>query len=333
MGIIATQDGDKDGATALWITAAGRAELRRGGAGLPGTADCRVRTLFGAVSRGTERLVFAGLVPPSEHERMRAPLQEGAFTFPVKYGYSAVGVVESGPEPLRGRTVFCLHPHQDRFRAPPEMLHVVPDEVPPERAVLAPFMETALNTLWDARVEPGDRVGVIGAGLVGCLVATLAARVPGTEVVLVDPSAARRAYLSGWPCAAVAPEDAPSDCDVVIHASGHPSGVTVALGCAGFEARVVEASWFGAAPVEMPLGGAFHARRLEIVSSQVSHVPAHRRARWTTRRRLEKALSLLADPALDQLFSGETPFERLDRDYASILADPGTLCHRIRYPA
>ncbi|WP_279482328.1 zinc-binding alcohol dehydrogenase [Aureimonas sp. SK2] len=293
--------------------------------------DCRVRSLFGAISRGTERLVFEGRVPPEEFARMRAPLQEGDFPFPVKYGYSAVGTVESGPDALVGRTVFCLHPHQDRFAAPAAALRPVPAGVPPERAVLAPFMETALNIVWDAGIGPGDRVGVVGAGLIGSLVAYLAARVPGTEIALLDPNAARLRRLEGWGCELAPPDRAPSDLDMVVHASGHPEGLAVALACAGVEARVVEASWFGTRPVAVPLGGAFHSRRLSIVSSQVGRIPADRQARWTHARRLDAALRLLADPLLDRLFSGQSDFGDLARDYAAILSDPDTLCHRIRY--
>ncbi|RIY02018.1 dehydrogenase [Aureimonas flava] len=323
-------DRPEDG-RALWIVGAGRAELRRSVAPVPTPETCRVRSLFGAISRGTERLVFQGAVPESEDERMRAPLQEGDFPFPVKYGYSAVGTVEGGPDPLRGRVVFCLHPHQDLFAAPRAALRLVPEDVPPERAVLAPFMETALNVVWDAAIAPGDHVAVIGAGLIGSLVAYLAARVPGTEVTLVDTAEARLGRLAGWGCRLRPPDGAPADQDVVVHASGQPEGLAAALDCAGVEARVVEASWFGTRPVALPLGGAFHARRLSIVSSQVGRIPADRRARWTTERRLDAALRLLADPVLDRLFSGESAFSRLDRDYAAILADPDTLCHRIRY--
>lgn len=332
-GMSASDDaGNRDGTgKALWITGPGRAEMRRSVAPAPEEPACRVRSRFGAISRGTERLVLGGLVPESERERMRAPFQEGAFPFPVKYGYSVVGEVEAGPETLRGRTVFCLHPHQDRFAVPAEALRLVPPEVPAERAVLAPFMETALNIVWDAAVGPGDRVAVVGAGLVGCLAAYLAARIPGTEVALLDPNEARLRHLEGWGCDLLPPGRAPADRDVAIHVSGHPSGLAVALECAGLEARVVEASWFGSAVVDAPLGGAFHSRRLRLVSSQVGHVPADRRARWSRERRLDAALRLLADPILDRLFSGATPFERLADDYASILSAPDTLCHRIRY--
>lgn len=262
---------------------------------------------------------------------MRAPLQEGEFPFPVKYGYSIVGTMESGPDALVGQTVFCLHPHQDGFAAPAAALRPVPADVPAERAVLAPFMETALNAVWDGAIGPGDRVAVVGGGLIGCLVAYLASRMPGTEVTLVDPNEARLDHLRPWGCALKRPAEAPGDQDVVIHASGRPEGLGVALECAGIEARVVEASWFGAQPVSVPLGGAFHSRRLALVSSQVGSVPAARRARWTNERRLDAALRLLADPLLDRLFSGESAFSRLDRDYGAILSDPDTLCHRIRY--
>ena len=290
-----------------------------------------MRSRFGAISRGTERLVFEGRVPEEEYERMRAPLQEGAFPFPVKYGYSIVGIVEDGDDAPVDRAVFCLHPHQERFTAPAAAFRMVPQGVPPERAVLAPFMETALNIVWDAAVAPGDRVAVVGAGLIGCLVAYLSARIPGVEVTLADPNAARRRALAGWGCDLVPPCELPADRDVVVHASGRPEGLSAALECAGLEARVVEASWFGRQDVAVPLGGAFHSRRLRLVSSQVGRVPADRQARWTTGRRLDTALALLADPLLDRMFSGESAFEHLDRDYAAILSDPDTLCHRIRY--
>ncbi|SFF14145.1 hypothetical protein SAMN05216566_103248 [Aureimonas phyllosphaerae] len=262
---------------------------------------------------------------------MRAPLQEGAFPFPVKYGYSVIGLVEGGRDAPVGQTVFCLHPHQDRFAAPMMAFRPVPKGVPPARAVLAPFMETALNIVWDAAIAPGDRVAVVGAGLIGCLVAYLCARIPGADVTLADPNPARRDVLAGWGCDLVAPDALPGDQDVVIHASGRPEGLARALDCAGLEARVVEASWFGRQDVAVPLGGAFHSRRLRLVSSQVGRIPANRQARWTTARRLDMALRLLADPLLDRMFSGESAFERLDRDYGTILSDPDTLCHRIRY--
>ncbi len=317
-------------ARAFWLTSPGTSELRPATVS-PGPGEVVVETLFSGISRGTESLIAAGRVPATEHATMRCPLQEGDFPFPVKYGYAAVGCVLEGPDPLQGCTVFVLHPHQDRFAAPASMAVPVPDTVPPARAVLAANMETALTVVWDASAAPGDRIAVIGAGVVGALAAFLCARIPGTEVTLVDIDPARAPLATAFGCRFATPAEAPADCDIVIHASASAPGLATAIACAGTEARIVEASWYGAGTTPAPLGGAFHSRRLGIVASQVGRIPPLRAPRWTHRRRLEAALALLADPALDLLLSGETPFDRLPEAYAGILADPGTLCHRIRY--
>ncbi|NCQ24064.1 MAG: dehydrogenase [Rhodobacteraceae bacterium CG17_big_fil_post_rev_8_21_14_2_50_63_15] len=317
-----------DRARALWITGPRQAEIRPADV-LPHPGDCVVRTLFTGISRGTERLVFEGRVPESEHQTMRAPMQEGAFPFPVKYGYSAVGRIESGSD--KGRIIFALHPHQDRFACPLAMAVPVPATVPPERAVLAANMETALNILWDAQVLPGDRVAVIGAGVVGALSGYLAARIPGTETCLIDINPERAALAEALGCNFAAPNTAPEGADLVIHASASDAGLATALALAGCEATVIEASWFGARPTTIGLGGAFHQRRLRLIGSQVGRIPAHRAARWTHRRRLEMALQLLDDPALDGLISGESAFDAAAGDYAALLDAPNTLCHRLRY--
>lgn len=312
-------------AAALWCVAVERAELRPGRLGR-GTL---VETLYSGISRGTERLVFRGAVPESEYERMRGPAQEGAFPFPVKYGYCAVGRVVEGD--LAGRTVFTLHPHQTRFRLPDAALTPLPEGLPAERAVLAANMETALNLLWDSGAAAGDRIAVIGAGVVGALTGYLAARLPGTEVTLVDRLPERAALAERLGCGFATPADAPRDCDVVLHLSATGAGLATAIDCAGTEATVVEGSWQGAGATPVPLGGAFHSRRLRLVSSQVGRLPPARAPRWDPARRVAKALDLLLDPALDTLVSGETAFAELASQYAGILADPETLCHRIRY--
>ncbi|SIT07635.1 hypothetical protein SAMN05421759_11424 [Roseivivax lentus] len=312
-------------ATALWCTGPEAAELRPAETG----AGIAVETLFTGISRGTERLVFQGRVPDSETERMRAPAQEGAFPFPVKYGYCAVGRATEGS--FAGRAVFALHPHQDRFRMAEAMLTPLPDALPPERGILGANMETALNILWDSGASAGDRIAVIGAGVIGALAGYLAARLPGAEVTLVDRDPDRAALAAALGCEFAAPETAPGECDVVIHASATPEGLARAIDCAGQEGTIVEASWHGAGPIPVPLGGAFHSRRLRLVSSQVGQLPAARSPRWDHARRMAKALDLLTDPALDALISGETAFAALPGQYGAILADPGTLCHRIRY--
>ncbi|MEI4232776.1 zinc-dependent alcohol dehydrogenase [Roseovarius sp. D22-M7] len=313
---------------ALWITGPERAEIRETHVAA-GADDCVVETLYSGISRGTERLVFENRVPETEHRTMRAPFQEGDFPFPVKYGYSAVGRIAAGPD--TGQLVFALYPHQARFACPKAAAVPVPPEVPVARAVLAANMETALNIIWDARVQPGDRVAVVGAGTVGALVGYLAARIPATDVCLVDVDAARVKLADRLGCAFAAPQDAPGEADVVIHASASDAGLATALSLAGREATVVEASWFGTGQSRVPLGGAFHQRRLRLVGSQVGGIPADHVARWGYRRRLETALRLLADPTLDAMISGESAFEDLAQDYASILRAPDTLCHRVRY--
>ncbi len=319
-------------ARAFWVEAPDRGALREEPLAPPQPGEVLVRTHYSGISRGTESLVFGGRVPPSQHEAMRAPFQCGDFPAPVKYGYASVGEVEQGPAELRGRPVFCLYPHQDCYVAPADAVIPLPEGLPTERAVLAANTETALNVAWDARIGPGDRVCVIGAGVVGCLTAWLAGRIPGTEVTLVDLKPARAGIADRLGVRFATPDQVPGEQDVVIHTSASAAGLRTALACAGLEARVVEASWFGDAAPAVPLGEDFHARRLKLISSQVGQLPADRRVRWTYRRRLGKALDLMRDPALDCLISGESRFEELPALMPRLARSSGeVLCHRIIY--
>jgi 2-desacetyl-2-hydroxyethyl bacteriochlorophyllide A dehydrogenase len=319
-------------ARAFWIATPGRGEIRAEALPPPADDDIVVRARFSGISRGTEALIFEGRVPPREYERMRAPFQAGAFPAPIKYGYASVGIVERGPRDLQGRHVFVLYPHQTRYHVPAAAAFAIPDGVPPERAVLAANMETAINGLWDARPHVGDRVIVIGGGTVGCLVAWLATRIAGCEVQLVDVNPRRASVAKTFGVAFASPHDVRGDADVVIHASASSDGLALALRVAGLEATVVDLSWYGDRSVPVALGEDFHSRRLTLASSQVGRVPASQRARWDTRRRMELALRLLADPSLDTLITGESPFEALPQVMAELASAPGdTLCHRIRY--
>ena len=293
-----------------------------------------VRTVWSGISRGTERLVFEGRVPESEHERMRAPFQRGDFPFPVVYGYSAVGIVEDGPPDLLAKAVFALHPHQTRFTVPAEAITVLPEGLPPRRAILGANMETALNAVWDGGVGPGDRIAVVGGGVVGSLIAGLCGAIPGTRTILVDTDATRRSLCDDMNVTFARPEDAPEGCDTVFHASSSASGLATAIRCAGFEGTVVEASWYGNGDTPVPLGGAFHSQRLHIVSTQVGHVAGSRRARWSHGRRLAKALDLLRDPRFDALITEDVAFANLPAALPRILA-PGApgLATAVRYPA
>jgi threonine dehydrogenase-like Zn-dependent dehydrogenase len=320
-------------ASAVWYEAPGVVGIRT--AALPDLQPgfARVRTLVSGISRGTERLVSSGGVPEAEWARMRAPLQEGDFPFPVKYGYCAVGVVEAGPEALIGQPVFCLHPHQDRFVAPLGMLAPVPGDVPPRRATLAANMETALNAMWDSGAGPADRIVVVGGGVVGLLVGFLASRLPGAEVWLCDTDPSRATVAEQLGVRFLAIDALPGDADVVFHASASSAGLETALSQAGMEACVVEMSWYGDRRVQVGLGGAFHSRRLRIIGSQVGMVAPARRVRWTYGRRMAAALSLLRDPCLDVLVEREIAFADVARALPALLA-PGAigLAPVIRYP-
>ena len=320
-------------AEALWYSGPGQAEIRQEKLEPPGAGEVRVRALFGAVSRGTEALVLAGRVPASEFERMRAPFMAGHFPFPVKYGYATVGRVEGGTQALRGRTVFTLHPHQTLFNLPAGAAVALPENLPPQRAVLAANMETALNAVWDAAPGPADRIAIVGAGVVGALVAYLCGRLPGAEVTLIDLNPARAELARALGVSFARPEAATGDCDLVVHASGNPAGLGTALALAGEEASVLEMSWYGDAPVTAALGGAFHSRRLRLISSQVGQIAPSHRPRWTHGRRLAAALALLADPRLDVLLAPPVAFQDLARRLPAILdAKNAMLCQSIAYP-
>ena len=320
-------------ARALWYVKPGVAELRTERLAVPRPGEARVKTLFSGLSRGTERLVAFGHVPQSEWTNMRAPLQAGDFPFPVKYGYSATGVIVAGSDDLMGRTVFCLHPHQDYFHAPEAMLIPLPDAVPAKRATLAANMETALNAHWDAGTGPGDKVLVIGAGIVGLLTAHLAKRIAGSHVTITDIDPGRATHAAGLGLAFAPLAEAPRDNRLVFHTSATAAGLQGALDAAAFEGRIIDMSWYGTTPVSLQLGGAFHSKRLQLISSQVGQVSPTRRATTTHRQRLIQALALLDDPALDNLVTEEVAFGDLPGQISVLLGtSSNALPPVIRYP-
>ena len=319
-------------ASAFWLRAPGEGEIRSVDLPPPGLDDVVVRTLFSGVSRGTETLVFSGGVPENQFVAMRAPFQDGEFPAPVKYGYLNVGVVEHGPADVLGRTVFCLYPHQTRYVVPAAAVTPVPDGVPPERAVLAGTVETAVNALWDAAPLVGDRIAVVGAGMVGCCVAAVLARFPEVRVELVDVDPARAAVAEALGVGFAAPERAAGECDLVVHASATSAGLARSLELLGIEGEVIELSWYGDRAVTVPLGEHFHSRRLVVRSSQVGAVAPARRARRSFTDRMALAMRLLADPAFDVLITDECAFEELPQFMRGLTSgEPPALCVRVRY--
>ena len=312
------------GARAFWIVAPGRGEIRHEILPVPRPDQMLIHTLASGISRGTEALVFAGRVPASQYEAMRAPLMDGAFPFPVKYGYSAVGVTPDG------QRVFVLHPHQDRFIAPAAMCIPVPADVPTGRAVLAANMETALNLIWDAAPLAAERMLVIGAGVLGLLAASLLARIPAARVTVVDLRPERATLAEAFGCRFTLPADAPREQELIVHASASEAGLRLALACAAFEARIVEASWYGNQNAAVPLGEAFHSRRLRLIATQVGAIAPAMRGRRSHPERLATALALLADPRYDALLEPAMPFGEMPERMPRILATGG-LCQVITY--
>jgi len=319
-------------ARAFWIREPGCGEIRAVGLPQPAPEEVLVRTIRSGISRGTETLVFRGGVPPEQRVRMRAPFQDGDFPGPVKYGYLNVGGVEEGPAELRGRTVFCLYPHQTAYVVPAAAVSVVPDDVPPARAVLAGTVETAINALWDAAPAVGDRAAVVGGGMVGCCIARLLSRYPGVRVTLVDVDSDRGPVAAALGVDFALPEDAPEGLDLVLHTSATSAGLQRSIDLLAPEGTVIDLSWYGTKEVRLSLGGAFHDRRLAIRSSQVGVISPARASRRTMPDRLTLALELLRDPAFDALLSGESHFDELPEVMAR-LADGSlpALCHTISY--
>ena len=321
-----------DDAHAFWLRAPGHGEIRPVGLPDPGPGDVLVRTVRSGISRGTETLVFRGAVPPDQRAKMRAPFQEGDFPGPVKYGYLNVGAVEAGPAELRGRTVFCLYPHQTAYVVPAGAVSVVPEGVPSSRAVLAGTIETAVNALWDAAPLLGDRIAVVGAGMVGCCVARLLHGFPATRVTLVDVDPGRADVAAALGVDFALPEDANGGLDLVVHTSATSAGLQRSLDLLAPEGTVIDLSWYGDTEVRLSLGGSFHAGRLGIRSSQVGSLSPARASRRTAADRLALALELLRDPAFDVLLTGESHFDELP-DVMARLAEGSlpALCHSITY--
>ncbi len=320
-------------ARSLWYLAPEKVQLRSESLKPLKDGEVRVRALFGALSRGTESLVYRGEIPESEYQRMAAPWMGGTFPYPVKYGYCHVGRIEDGPADWIGQRVFALRPHESMYVAALKDVVPLPVGLTPERAVLSANMETALNAVWDASPGPGDQILIVGGGVVGCLIAYLCAGLKGANVTLVDINPDRASVATALGVQFALPQNAPKECDVVFHCSASAAGLATAIGAAGEEAQVLELSWFGNREISLSLGGAFHSRQIRLQSSQVGHISATRRPRWTHRRRLQAAMGMLIDERLDVLLTHSVDFEDLPDQLPNLLGSKSqALCSLIRYP-
>jgi threonine dehydrogenase-like Zn-dependent dehydrogenase len=319
-------------ARAFWLRSPGQGEVRPVKLPQRGPGDVHVRTVYSGVSRGTETLVFRGGVPVSQYAAMRAPFQDGEFPAPIKYGYLNVGVVEQGSPDLLGRTVFCLYPHQTEYIVPADAVAPVPDDVPARRAVLTGTVETAVNALWDAAPLVGDRITVVGAGMVGCCIAALLARFPGVRVELVDVDPTRATTAAALGVRFAHPDDAEGGRDLVVHASATSAGLQRSLELLSAEGTVLELSWYGDRDVTLSLGGSFHSGRLTVRASQVGAIASARRSSRTFADRLALSLDLLRDPVFDVLITGESCFDELPTTMALLASgELPALCHLVTY--
>lgn len=317
-------------ATAYWVVRPGVGELRREPLPVdPPAGTTRVRARFSAVSSGTERLVGLGRVPAESGTTMACRGMAGSFALPLKYGYSLVGVAETGHH--AGHGVFTMHPHQDLVDVPNDALLLLPPALPRARATLIPNLETALNAVWDADLAAPVDIAVFGGGAVGLLLCFTLHALHGVRPTLVEPLAARRALAARLPCVGATPEpgDVPAGrFALTFHTTGNPRGLQAAIDALGFEGRVFELSWYGSQRVELDLGGRFHAQRQQIIASQVGTMARSRRATHGTRERLAEVLRLICAPnavALDALLGEPTPFAELPARMAALYrgADSG----------
>ncbi|MCB0704669.1 MAG: zinc-binding alcohol dehydrogenase [Saprospiraceae bacterium] len=261
----------------------------------------RLRASHSLISNGTEKTVSTGKVPDAAYDTMRVPYMSGRFEFPVKYGYSLVGVLEEPTHPRHGQRVHLLHPHQSLCPVDPSDCFRIPDNVPSDRATLASNMETALNAIWDSKISAGDRVLLVGAGLIGLLLARLIQGIPGVDLRIAEPNPIRAAQVQilGFSLSA----NADADFDLAFHCSGTAAGLQLAIDKIGSEGKVIELSWFGDNAVNLKLGSSFHFQRKQLISSQVSSIPADHQSRWDFQRRKETVFKLLADTWYDQLLT------------------------------
>ena len=301
-------------ARALWHTSASQSQIKE--VELSANPACVVKSLYSLISTGTERLVSRGQVPHALYASMKVPYMEGEFSFPVKYGYSLVGEVQEGPEEILGKKVHLLHPHQDYCRVQASELTVLPGEVPPLRATLASNLETALNSIWDSGVSVGDRVLVVGFGIIGSLTARLLQSIAGVEVWVYDLDAQRSELASASGFHIV--DRMLYDFDIAFHCSSSSKGLQSCIDHIGFEGKVMEMSWYGEQAVELQLGGSFHQQRKQIISSQVSSIPSNHRARWDFNRRKAVVMELLKNPAYDQHLGEQVPFDKVPALFGNI---------------
>jgi 2-desacetyl-2-hydroxyethyl bacteriochlorophyllide A dehydrogenase len=304
----------------------------------PGPGQLLVRTLHSGISTGTELLCYRGLLDQDLPLDERIGALGGSFRYPFPYGYNCVGRVERSTAAVpAGTLVFAFHPHQDRFVVSEADVVVLPHGTDPRSATLFALVETGLQLSLDAGQVAHETVVVLGLGAVGLITALLLQRA-GATVVAGDPLAERRDLALSLGIPAAPPEELPSrlppvGVPVVVELSGSPEALPTALSLLAHEGTALVGSWYGEQQVVLPLGGAFHRRRLTIRSSQVSSIPAGLAGRWDVARRRQVAVALLAELPLPALATTEMAFDDAPLAYQALdRRAPGVLHVALRYP-
>ncbi|MDQ3981912.1 MAG: zinc-binding alcohol dehydrogenase [Actinomycetota bacterium] len=296
----------------------------------PARGQIVVRTLYSGISAGTELLAYRGDVDPQLSVDETIGSLGGTFSYPFRYGYSCVGVVERSSHSIpSGTLVFVFHPHQDRFVCSGRDAVVV-SGVDPRLATMFPLVETGLQITLDADSVFGEIVLVMGLGTVGLLTSSLLKRA-GARVVATDPSQVRRDLADELGVETIAPDDLRrrfgGGVPLVVEVSGNPDALAAALGLLGHEGTALVASWYGTKPVILPLGGDFHRRRLTIRSTQVSTIPARLAPRWTIEGRRRLVTQLLGELPLKDLATHEFAFDRAQDAFAALDRGDDSLLH------
>lgn len=307
----------------------------------PQPGEVLVQTLVSAISAGTELLFLHGQVPADMEVDSAIPALHGVVRYPLHYGYACVGrVLEAGEERDKtwaGRTVFAFHPHTSHFIASTAQLVPVPDDLTPHQAALLPNMETAVNLLMDGQPGIGERVAVIGLGVVGLLTVALLARFPLEWLLAVDPLPRRRNLaLAMGAHVALAPEELTerSAYDLVYEVSGAPIALNTALALTGFAGRVVIGSWYGRKQAPLDLGGAFHRSRIRLLASQVSTIDPRWSGRWDKKRRIDVAWDMLRSVNTERLITHRLPVDEAPTAYRLLEQEPEhTLQVLLEYPS
>ena len=289
-----------------------------------------IKTLYSGISKGTEKLVSSGFVGKDQYKIMKSPFQEGTFSFPIKYGYINVGKVINGPKKLLHKNTFALYPHQDLFEINSKEVQILNESNNPKKYLLTANMETAINIFWDTQASNKDKIVIVGMGSVGILTAYYFKLQNYKNVFICDSNLKKKKFAT---LLGLNFKDFKSikDIDVVINTTSNYQIINKSFNKLNLEGKIVEASWYGNKKGIINLGGNFHSKRLKLISTQVSNIPKYLSNKHNYKSRLKLAIKALSSNKLLKLVNTESHFNNLEEDYVSIINNPDSIMHAIKY--